>query len=304
MTGSATQPRSNARVALKLLGVLSWTLICAIGLAGSIRTMPARATIGAPPPDLDGVSVSVSSPRCYGRLAGWYFQGVPGRGAVLVLHGYRANRLSEISRVRLLRQAGFTVLAIDFRAHGESEGKSVSLGLAESNDVIAAVDWLRQRAPSERVGVIGTSMGGAAAIVAGPEINADAMVLESVYSDITTAIGNRLSMRLGNWSRWITPAVARIAFFGTGVDVTGLNLVSRIAAVRASLLIVAGDADQHATLAESRLLLESAKEPKKIWVVPGAAHVDFATAVPQQYSAIVVPFLTDSLTARRPMTPP
>ncbi len=48
-------------------------------------------------------------------------------------------------------------------------------------------------------------MGGAAAILASPPLQADAFVLEMVYPTIDDAVTNRLTMRLGSWARVWTP---------------------------------------------------------------------------------------------------
>lgn len=257
--------------------------------------MPARATVGAPPSGLNGEIVSIESSLCPGPLAGWYFKGKPGRGVVLLLHGYRASRKSQVNRIKLLLAADFSVLAIDFHAHGESPGKSITLGDTERYDVVAAVQWLRERNRNERIGIIGTSMGGAAAILAAPEIRADAFVIEQVFSNIVTAMSNRLAMRLGEGSRIFAEPSLQLASLFTQVDPKRLDLVTAIREVRTPILIIAGLQDKHATPAESDRLFLEAAEPKEIWKVEGVAHIDLATAVPEQYTAHVVPFLSKSL---------
>lgn len=73
------------------------------------------------------------------RLAGWFLPGA-GRGAVLLLHGAKSNRLVQVERMRFLRGAGYSMLAIDFRAHGESTGDRITMGQLES--------WTRGRRSS------------------------------------------------------------------------------------------------------------------------------------------------------------
>src|SRR4051812_20830881 len=60
------------------------------------------------------------------RLKGWYVPCPGARAAVVVCHGYRANRQGMISFLPFLHRAGFAVLTFDFRAMGESEGRQCS----------------------------------------------------------------------------------------------------------------------------------------------------------------------------------
>ena len=83
------------------------------------------------------------------------------RGLVLV-HGGRSNKESWAKQALLLANAGFQVLAIDFRGYGQTKiGPHGELGSDEGRylDVLAAVRYLRERG-AHAVSVIGASMGG------------------------------------------------------------------------------------------------------------------------------------------------
>lgn len=107
--------------------------------------------------------------------------GVPfprARGSILLLPGVRANRLSMIERARFLRAVRFSVLLIDFQATGETSGDHITFGWLESRDARAAVAFLREAVPGGKIGAIGSSLGGAAALLATPPLDVDALVLE------------------------------------------------------------------------------------------------------------------------------
>ena len=57
----------------------------------------------------------------------------------------------------------------------------ITFGYLESRDARAAFDFMRQRLPGEHIGVVGMSLGGAAAILSEKPLEADAMVLEAVF---------------------------------------------------------------------------------------------------------------------------
>ena len=84
-----------------------------------------------------------------------------------------------------------------FQAHGESPGRRITFGKLEGMDAAAAVRFVRGRLPGERIGVIGVSLGGAAAVLAPKPLPIAAAVLESVYPNIDAALSNRLRVNLG-----------------------------------------------------------------------------------------------------------
>lgn len=165
-------------------------------LFGSAMSRPANAEIerpGAPARTIrliadDGVPIE-----------GSFWPGIRREApAILLLHGIDGSRLQMAEHARWLNDLGYAVLAIDFRGHGRSAAVARSFGLDEARDAAAALAFLRSRAPRRPVGVIGISLGGAAALLGddGP-LPVQAMVLQAVYPDLRTAIANRIARTAG-----------------------------------------------------------------------------------------------------------
>lgn len=95
---------------------------------------------------------------------------------LIVGHGAGSNRLNHGEFCLAACSAGFTVLALDFRGHGESEGEVD--GPLEL-DLIAAAGWLRSQTGVDSGSICyrGSSMGGFYGLKAAPEANFAAMVL-------------------------------------------------------------------------------------------------------------------------------
>jgi pimeloyl-ACP methyl ester carboxylesterase len=255
-----------------------------------LRPRHARLDPAATGLPLESVVIPSSSGA---RLAGWYLPGA-GRGAVLLLHGAKSNRLVLVDRMRFLRDAGYSTLAIDFQAHGESTGDRITLGQLESLDARSALAWLRARLPAEPVAVLGISMGAAAALI-GPPIDADAVIVESVGADFAGGVSNRLALKFGPLGRLFTPFVLGAMRFAAGIDASKLRPIDGIARLHKPIFVMTGAEDQKTTVAEARELFAGANPPKRYWETPGAQHWDLAFVGGDAYRERLLDFLGSTL---------
>jgi uncharacterized protein len=281
------------RLLLSIL-VLLLTLVVGFLIAGAVLTGPVHQSIGDPPAELNARMVQFQS-HSGTTVHGWFIPGKKGAGAIVLMHGVRANRLSMLNRARFLSRAGFSVLLFDFQAHGESSGEHITFGYLESRDAQAAVEFLRANAPGERIGVIGESMGGAATLLASPPLDVDAMVLEMVYPTIDQAVSNRLTRRLGGWAGILTPLLTWQLEPRLGIGVDALRPIDKVGAIRVPKLFIVGAEDLHTTLEESEQIFAAAAEPKELWIVEGAGHTDLHAQKKEQYEQRVLSFFKSRL---------
>jgi fermentation-respiration switch protein FrsA (DUF1100 family) len=288
------------------------TLCGAVGIAGAIIAVgvflsaPSRAKIGVPPGDLRAEEVTIPS-ASGAALRGWFIEGRPGGGAVVLMHGVRDNRLSMVRRARLLGAAGFSLLLFDFQAHGESTGDRITFGHLEALDVRAAIGFVRRRLPAERVGAVGVSLGGAAALLGPGPLPVDALVLEAVYPDIGRAIANRIRVVLGPVTGTtigglvacpLTRLFELLLPWVVGFGPADLRPIDRISEITAPVLVAVGTRDQRTTITETAAIFDRAPEPKFLWLVDGAGHVDLEAYAPDEYRRRVVAFLAEHLHQR------
>jgi alpha-beta hydrolase superfamily lysophospholipase len=224
-------------------------------------------------------------------VVGWWAVGEPGKGAVLLLHGVRADRTQMLQRALFLRREGYATLLIDLPAHGESDGDQITFGARESAGVSAALAFLRRELPNERIGVIGVSLGAASAVLARLSPPPDAVVLESMYPTIDEAVVGRLNATLGAWGAYLAPPLLWQLPLRAGIEATALRPIDGLSSLGAPVMIASGSDDRYTSWAETVRLFESASEPKELWRVDGAAHVDLHTFSPQAYERNVLRFL-------------
>lgn len=265
--------------------------------AGHQLVAPVPRTIGAPPVDLGEAAETVHFASESGStIAGWLTEQPNAIGFVLLLHGVRADRRSMVDRARFLGAAGYSTLCIDLQAHGESPGQHITMGYLEAFDAAAAVAYLRKQSPGVSVAVIGTSLGGAAALMAKYDTPPQAIIVESVFADVETAISNRMQMRFGSK---MAPRLAHLLAWQIrprlGIDADQLSPVRAFADVKCPVFILCGSADQHARPAEARALFAAANKHRELWEIIGAAHADLHRFAGDEYEQRVIEFLSRHL---------
>jgi alpha-beta hydrolase superfamily lysophospholipase len=278
---------------MKRFAVICGTLIlvaivCAVS-AGWLLAHPVQTRIGNPPANLNAQPVMFAS-ESGATVHGWWCPIHNSRGAVLLLPGIRANRLSMVDRARFLHRAGYSVLLIDFQATGETKGNHITFGWKESRDVLAAINFVRHIDPTDRTAIIGSSLGGVAALLATPPLKVDALVLEEVYPTIEIATSNRMENYLGAFGRILTPVLLNQLQW-LGVSASQLCPVDHIANVECPVLIISSEKDRNTRPSDTRMLFEHARSPKQLWFVPNAGHVDLHQAAREDYESRVLAFL-------------
>jgi uncharacterized protein len=279
---------------MKRFAVICGTLIlvaivCAVS-AGWLLAHPVQSRIGNPPADLNAQPVTFASDSG-ATVHGWWCPNQNARGAVLLLPGIRANRLSMVDRARFLSRAGYSVLLIDFQATGETKGDHITFGWKESRDALAAINFVRHMDPAARVAIIGSSLGGVAALLATPPLKVDALVLEEVYPTIEIATRNRMENYLGGFGRILTPVLLNQLQWRLGISASQLCPVHHIANVECPVLVISGEKDRNTRPSDTRMLFEHARSPKELWFVPNAGHVDLHRAVREDYESRILAFL-------------
>ena len=187
------------------------------------------------------------------RARGWLLRGAEGSPAVVLLHRYGANRSWLLNLgVKLNETTNYTVLWPDLRGHGvEPPVAWTSFGGAETEDLGAALDYLRSLKTPQggalvgpAVGVYGVEMGGYVALRAGArDTNVRALILDSVPDSpddtLSAAVRERTGLSNG-LLRWLARAGTRIYFFG-GYDATRACEASQPIGDRRVLLLAGGD---------------------------------------------------------------
>ncbi len=184
------------------------------------RTTGAEAALAAELAHLEGVRFKASDGV---DLEGSILRGAADAPAVVLCHDLDESKTSLVNLAIALHKAGFTILSIDFRAHGGSGGTITTLGIAEKRDVLGAVDFLttQEHADTKRIGVYGTGMGAHAAVLAAADrATLKVLVLDGLYPAASWPLVRRTFHGWPFGIKWLgaLPRWAYAAITETGPD--------------------------------------------------------------------------------------
>ena len=216
------------------------------------------------------------------------------RRFVIVCHGYRAHAVSTAHYVRHFHEAGFSLLLIDARAHGESGGKSIGMGWPERLDVLDWIAELNRRYDHPRIALFGVSMGGATVLNAAGEAlpeNVRCVVSDCAYISLKDEFLHQLRRfyHLPGLFLYLADPVCRLlAGYSPLRDGDGCAQLRRC---RLPVLLIHGGADDFVPPEMLERAWSAIPEAKEKLIVPGAGHAESALADPARYWAAVDGFL-------------
>jgi alpha-beta hydrolase superfamily lysophospholipase len=210
------------------------------------------------------------------KLQCWFVQQQQkSRGTILFLHGVGDCKIAGVAIARALYRKGFNVFLYDSREHGESEGYYCTYGFYEKHDVSAIISHLLSRRNGEvgRIGLFGTSMGGAVAIQAAAlDHRISAIVSEGSFTTLRTIFVDyqkRIIKLPWHFLRNVALVQSqKMANFKARL----VAPIEDIKRVRVPILIAHGKEDSFIKADYAQLLYEAANEPKQLVIIDRAEH--------------------------------
>jgi pimeloyl-ACP methyl ester carboxylesterase len=220
-------------------------------------------------------NVTFATPTVHQPLQGWFFKHPNDHHrAIIFLHGWRSSRQHMLKNYLSWLAKHYSVLAFDLANNGDSPTGVTTMGPNETQDARAAVHWLAKQG-YDKVGVLGTSMGGACAILlAAQEPGVRAVVTDGAFAspqDPPYLNFVHHGYPLPGLLAW-----SAIAWLGwrTGTDERDAEAARHVGQISPRpLLIIHGDADHVIPPGDATALYAAAGEPKQLWLVPGADHM-------------------------------
>ncbi len=288
-----------------IIAIVAVIVIAFLGMSvylGYTATRVERVPLEDSPTDLglEYEDVSFTSQEDNLDLRGWYLPAGDSNRVIIILHGGDMHRadpsINTLGIASGLVDCGFSVLMFDLRGHGESGGERMSAGYYEQRDLVGALDYVKGRG-FERIGVLGFSMGAAAALLTAPE-NEDinAIVSDSCYADLAGIMAREFKARTGFPEFFLTPSLFMIKII-YGVDFQAVEPVACVADISPRpILFIHGAEDTFVPLDDVNRLYDASDNPEnELWIAPGADHVQAYNTNPEEYTDRIVTFFDEAL---------
>jgi alpha-beta hydrolase superfamily lysophospholipase len=248
-------------------------------------------------------------------LRGWKVTPPNPNGSwVLLFHGVADNRIGVIGQGEFLLRAGYSVVMMDARGHGASEGSIATYGWLERNDTRAVVDAMfashvgpcfggpavdlpgPPRCGPFHIFALGESMGAGIALqsaAADPRI--EAVVAEASFANLREAAfdyaGLRKSPLLGK--TLLRPFTWMLLYRGeklTGFPLAEVSPVKAVASRAFPVLLICDEKDEALPCRHTQMIYDAARGPKQLWVVPNAYHSAALGFYPEEFQRRVLSF--------------
>jgi len=210
------------------------------------------------------------------KLRAWLVRGEPAKPSAIVIHGLGDSLESYLDHAALFRKRGYSVLLVDLRGHGASEGSHTTLGARESDDVRAGMQYLRDNGLARNgLVLMGHSMGSVAVLLAAADQqDVRAVIVEAPYDTYRNTIAHHAKLLYGlpSWVP-IIPLAIQAAEWRAGFSADATDAVQAARRIHAPLMTIVDGGDPRMTEAIVRQVLDAHSGPKKIWVAPGVDHV-------------------------------
>jgi len=248
------------------------------------------------------------------HLRGWKVAPPNPNGSwVLLFHGVADNRAGVIGQSEFLLRAGYSVVMMDARGHGASEGSMSTYGWLERNDTRAVIDALNsdfvKRCESiqwhgpggpvcapNHIFALGESMGAGIALQSGaadPRI--EAVVAEASFANLREAAYDYAGFRKYPWlgKTLLAPFSWTLLYRGeklTRFPLTEISPMKAVAGRAFPVLLICDEKDEALPCRHTRMIYNAAHGPKQLWVVPGAYHTAALGFHPEEFKRRVLAF--------------
>ncbi len=225
------------------------------------------------------------------KLSAWYLPASAAKGTIALFHGHGSKKSALLSEAAVFRKLGYNTLLVDFRAHGNSEGNTCTIGYKEAEDVKLAYDYLINKGDKNII-LFGVSLGAATVSKAinDYELQPAKVILEMPFGSLQDAVEGRLKMM----SLPTEPLAGMLTFWGGtmhGFFAFNLRPTEYAKKIKCPVLLQWGRQDPRVSQQETELIYNNITSSKKLVVYENSGHESFCKKEPVKWTNEVTAFL-------------
>ena len=225
------------------------------------------------------------------KLSGWFLPNNKAKSAIIVMHGYPAEK-GDLLGIAIFLSKDFNVFLFDFRYFGKSEGKYTTAGYLERNDLPGAINYLEKEKNITKIGLYGFSLGGAVALMTS-HTNVKAIVTDSTYAKLS----NMLEYIYRIFFVFKYPLIYLTKLYGTlflKLNIDDASPADNIKLSKVPILLIHAEKDSQIPLQEA-YLLRDANQKAELWIIKDADHGRSYASNPKRYEEKVIGLFKENL---------
>ena len=229
------------------------------------------------------------------KLVGHFLPNSSNKLAIIV-HGYGADYKEMQKYAKYFVEKNYNILAVENRAHGQSEGKMIGMGWLDRLDLVDWINFMVQKNSNYQIVLFGLSMGASTVCMASGEVlpsNVKAIISDCAFDNVYDAFKYVFKKRT-NLPVWPLLDIFNLYMKNAyNYDMKEADAKKMLKKCKVPILFIHGDADDFVPTYMVHKLYESTDEKlRQIYIVEGAGHALSYPNAGVKYERVLTGFLT------------
>jgi fermentation-respiration switch protein FrsA (DUF1100 family) len=223
---------------------------------------------------------------------------VPNKRFVVIAHGFTYTHHGSIKYADLMKKLGFNVILFDERYHGESGGKTCTLGYYEQFDLEDIItDTFRRFGSDLFLGTYGESMGATTALLEQAyDKRLKFVIADCPFADLPMLVKYILKHRHHIPVFPFLPVAKGFFRLATKARMDDISPQKAVVKATQPIMFCHGLDDAFIPCAHSRILYDLCPSPKQIYLAGnGARHAESFRKNREEYTRLVTEFMREKV---------
>ena len=208
---------------------------------------------------------------------------------VLGIHGYKSYSRPQFGPyIEFYQSLGYSMLAVDDRAHAPSEGKYIGFGVLDRLDCVDWAKYLVEKfGPDTEIILHGVSMGAATVLAASGEADLPVQVKGIVSDCGFMRAQDVLESQMGGM-KFLLPTLEKMAEKKIGFNFHDFAPIDQVKKAKVPILFVQGGKDDMVPPYMVHELYDACASDKKLLFVDEAGHGESICFAPEEYHEAII----------------
>ena len=243
--------------------------------------------------DARAIETSIKSKRGE-NLVGYKLINENAKDWVIVVHGYLLSGRAMSIYTKKFFEMGYNVLAIDLLGHGKSEGKTISMGGFDSDNLVLWAEKLSAEYPEARIILFGISMGAATVLNSlgkGLPASVSAFIEDSGYIKLEEIFSHQLKKLYGLPKFLVIPPASIMTKLIGGYSFKEVDASEGIKNTKLPGLLIHGDKDDFVPVENVDRVYQLMNARREKHIFTDSIHCQGPFKYPDEYWTLIENFL-------------